>query len=138
MARERMVTRTVVTTMVDVLVININTAETGTKTFVLTQNMVKDEKTMLNNAQVMLENECGEMWKAVAIKNIKEEETLYGMTEQDFMKYAKVVASKISGNTLIKNKGEKIMLNIISEKRKNQNCQGLCEERLNVMLQVQQ
>lgn len=90
MARERMVTRTVVTTMVDVLVININTAETGTKTFVLTQNMVKDEKTMLNNAQVMLENECGEMWKAVAIKNIKEE-TLYGMTEQDFMKYAKVL-----------------------------------------------
>lgn len=91
MSRERMVTRTVVTTMVDVLVININTAETGTKTFVLTQNMVKDEKTMLNNAQVMLENECGEMWKAVAIKNIKEEETLYGMTEQDFMKYAKAL-----------------------------------------------
>lgn len=91
MSRERMVTRTVVTTMVDVLVININTSETGTKTFVLTQNMVKDEKTMLNNAQVMLENECGEMWKAVAIKNIKEEETLYGMTEQDFMKYAKVL-----------------------------------------------
>ena len=91
MARERMVTRTVVTTTVDVLVISINTAETGTKTFVLTQNMVKDEKTMLNNAQVMLENECGEMWKAVAIKNIKEEETLYGMTEQDFMKYAKVL-----------------------------------------------
>lgn len=91
MARERMVTRTLITTMVDVLVININTAETGTKTFVLTQNMVKDEKTMLNNAQVMLENECGEMWKAVAIKNIKEEETLYGMAEQDFMKYAKVL-----------------------------------------------
>lgn len=91
MARERMVTRTVVTTMVDVLVVNINTAETGTKTFVLAQNMVKDEKTMLNNAQVMLENECGKMWKAVAIKNIKEEETLYGMTEQDFMKYAKVL-----------------------------------------------
>lgn len=38
----------------------------------------------------MLEKECGEMWKAVAIKNIKEE-TLYGMTEQDFLKYAKVL-----------------------------------------------
>lgn len=56
MGRERMVTRTVVTTMVDVLVINI---ETATKSFVLTQNMVKDEKTMLNNSQVMLEKECG-------------------------------------------------------------------------------
>ena len=91
MARERMVTRTVVTTTVDVLVINIDTAETGTKSFLLSQNMVKDKKTMLNNAQVMLEKECGEMWKAVAIKSIKEEETLYGMTEQDFLKYAKVL-----------------------------------------------
>lgn len=44
MARERMVTRTVVTTMVDVLVININTAETGTKTFVLTQKHGKRQK----------------------------------------------------------------------------------------------
>ena len=55
MARERMITRTVITTMVDVLVINIETAETGTKSFVLTQNMVKDEKTMLNNSLAMLE-----------------------------------------------------------------------------------
>lgn len=31
------------------------------------------------------------MWKSVAIKNIKEEETLYGMAEQDFLKYAKVL-----------------------------------------------
>lgn len=94
MARERMITRTVITTMVDVLVINIETAETGTKSFVLTQNMVKDEKTMLNNSQGMLEKECGEMWKAVAIKNVKEEETLYGMSEQDFLKFAKVLSPR--------------------------------------------
>lgn len=92
MARERMVTRTVSTTTVDVLVINIETAEVGTKSFILGQNMVKDEKTMLNNAQKILEDEVGNaLWKCVAIKNIKEEETLYGMTEQDFLKYAKVL-----------------------------------------------
>lgn len=92
MARERMVTRTVSTTTVDVLVINIDTAEAGTKSFVLGQNMVKDEKTMLNNAQKMLDDETGTtIWKCVAIKNIKEQETLYGMTEQDFLKYAKVL-----------------------------------------------
>lgn len=92
MARERMVTRTVSTTTVDVLVINIETAEVGTKPFVLGQNMVKDEKTMLNNAQKMLDDETGTtLWKCVAIKNIKEEETLYGMAEQDFLKYAKVL-----------------------------------------------
>lgn len=92
MARERMVTRTVSTTTVDVLVINIETAEVDTKSFVLGQNMVKDEKTMLNNAQKMLDDETGTtLWKCVAIKNIKEEETLYGMAEQDFLKYAKVL-----------------------------------------------
>lgn len=92
MARERMVTRTVSTTTVDVLVINIETAEVDTKSFVLGQNMTKDEKTMLNNAQKMLDDETGTtLWKCVAIKNIKEEETLYGMTEQDFLRYAKVL-----------------------------------------------
>lgn len=92
MARERMVTRTVSTTTVDVLVINIETAEVYTKSFVLGQNMVKDEKTMLNNAQKMLDDETStNLCKCVAIKNIKEEETLYGMTEQDFLKYAKVL-----------------------------------------------
>lgn len=92
MARERMVTRTVCTTTVDVLVINIETSEVGTKSFMLGQNMVKDEKTMLNNSQKMLDDETGtKLWKCVAIKNIKEEETLYGMTEQDFLKYAKVL-----------------------------------------------
>ena len=92
MARERMVTRTVSTTTVDVLVINIETAEVETKSFVLGQNMTKDEKTMLNNAQKTLDDETGTtLWKCVAIKNIKEEETLYGMTEQDFLRYAKVL-----------------------------------------------
>ena len=92
MARERMITRTVSTTTIDVLVINIESAEVDTKSFVLGQNMTKDEKTMLNNAQKMLDDETGtSLWKCVAIKNIKEEETLYGMTEQDFLRYAKVL-----------------------------------------------
>lgn len=92
MARERMVTRTISTTTIEVLVINIETSEVGTKNFVLGQNMIKDEKTMLSNAQVMLNIETGnEVWKCVAIKNVKEEETLYGMSESDFIKYAKVL-----------------------------------------------
>lgn len=92
MARERMVTRTVSTTTIEVLVINIETSEVGTKHFVLGQNMVKDEKTMLSNAQAMLETETGNaLWKCVAVKNVKEEETLYGMTESDFVKYAIVL-----------------------------------------------
>lgn len=92
MARERMVTRTVMTTTVEVLVINIETAEVGTKYFPLGQNMIKDEKTMLNNAQVMMDEQQGNSnWKCVAIKNTRQEETLYGMPESEFIKYAKVM-----------------------------------------------
>lgn len=92
MARERMVTRTISTTTIEVLVINIETSEVGTKHFVLGQNMIKDDKTMLSNAQIMLNKETGnELWKCVAVKNIKEEETLYGMPESDFIKYAKIL-----------------------------------------------
>lgn len=92
MARERMVTRTVMTTTVEVLVINIETSEVGTKYFVLGQNMIKDEKTMLNNAQAMLdEQQVNSMWKCVAIKNTRREETLYGMPESEFIKYARVL-----------------------------------------------
>lgn len=95
MARERMVTRTVMTTTVEVLVINIETAEVGTKYFSLGKNMIKDEKTMLNNSQVMMDEQQGNsMWKCVAIKNIREEETLYGMPESEFIKYAKVIPSR--------------------------------------------
>ena len=64
MARERMVTRTVITTMVDVLVINIETAETATKSFVLTQNMTKDEKQCLTIHRLCLKKsvaKCGKL-----------------------------------------------------------------------------
>lgn len=92
MARERMVTRTIVTTTIEVLVINIETAEVGTKYFRLGKNMVNSEKTMLNNAQAMMDEQAGNtLWNCFAIKNTREEETLYGMTEQDFLKYAKVL-----------------------------------------------
>ncbi len=92
MARERMVTRTIVETTIEVLVINIETAEVVTKYFILGQSMVKDEKTMLNNAQAMMDEQAGNsLWKCVAIKSTREEETLYGMTEQDFVKYASVL-----------------------------------------------
>lgn len=41
MARERMVTRTVSTTTIEVLVVNIETSEVGTKHFILGLGMTK-------------------------------------------------------------------------------------------------
>lgn len=86
MARERMVTRTITTTEVKALCINIETTEVSTKSFTFT-TLVKDEKTMINNAQ----SQCDDNIKVVAIKEVVENETLYGMTEMDFIKYAKVL-----------------------------------------------
>lgn len=92
MAREKMVTRTIVTTDVSVLCVNIETSEVKTRTFVLSSTEVKDEKKMLSAAQYLLnEMEEEKTWKAVAVKDCKECETLYGMTEQEFLKYAKVL-----------------------------------------------
>lgn len=92
MARERMVTRTVSTTTIEVLVVNIESSEVGTKPFILGHNSVKDEKAMLKTAQKMMNEEAGtELWKCVAVKSTKEEETLYGMPETEFIKYAKVL-----------------------------------------------
>lgn len=92
MARERMVTRTITTTTVGVLVVNVNTSEVQTKHFVLGQLTNKDEKAMLKNAQKQMDNETEKgLWVCVSIKDVKEEETLYAMTEQDFIKYAKVL-----------------------------------------------
>lgn len=42
---------------------------------------------MINNAQV----QCEDNVKVVAIKEVTEHETLYGMTEYNFLKYAKVL-----------------------------------------------
>lgn len=86
MARERMVTRTITTTEVQALCINIETTEVFTQSFTFT-TLVKDEKTMINNAQP----QCDDNIKVVAIKEVAENETLYGMTETDFIKYAKVL-----------------------------------------------
>ena len=86
MARERMVTRTITTTEVQALCINIETTEVFTHSFTFT-TLVKDEKTMINNAQVQRDDNI----KVVAIKEVVENETLYGMTEMDFIKYAKVL-----------------------------------------------
>lgn len=92
MARERMVTRTVSTTTIEVLVVNIESSEVGTKYFILGQNSAKDEKAMLKVAQkIMNEETNNELWKCVTVKSTKEEETLYGMPETEFIKYAKVL-----------------------------------------------
>lgn len=97
MARIPMVTRTITATKVNALCINIDTAEPFNKTLIIS-GTYKDEKSMLKAATSVLENETiegllgvNDRVKVVHIVESEEIETLYGMTEQEFIQRAKVL-----------------------------------------------
>lgn len=81
-----MVTRTITTTEVQALCVNIETTDVFIQSFTFT-TLIKDEKTMIKNAQ----SQCKDNIKVVTIKDVKENEILYGMSEMDFIKLAKVL-----------------------------------------------
>ena len=87
MARKPMVTRAIVTTKVNVLCLDITSAEPFNKVVTLPRTY-KDEKVLLKKVEeVVNTNEV----KAVHIVDKEEVETLYGMTEQDFITNATVL-----------------------------------------------
>ena len=87
MARKRMVTRTIVTTNVKVLCVNVKTSEVETKTFTLGANDGTEEKKILKRVQELLDPDV----KAVTITEFTEKEELYGMTEELFIRFAKAL-----------------------------------------------
>ena len=87
MARVPLVTRTIVATKITALCLNIETAEPFNKTVTLS-GAFKDEKSMMKAAEKILNTETE---KAVHIVSSEEIETLYGMTEQEFIQKAKVL-----------------------------------------------
>lgn len=86
MAREKMVTRTVAETTVDVMVVNTNTCEVSIVQHKLTYQ--SDEKQALKYVQKHFDSD---ELKHVSIQGFRNEEVLYGMTEQEFIKHAKVL-----------------------------------------------
>ena len=87
MARKPMVTRTIVTTKVNVLCLDIQSAEPFNKVVTLPRTY-KDEKKLLKKVEEVVNTDDV---KAVHIVDKKEVETLYGMTEQDFITNATVL-----------------------------------------------
>lgn len=87
MAREPMVTRTITATKITALCLNIETAEPFNKEVTISGTF-KDEKAMMKAAEKLLNTETE---KAVHIVSSEEIETLYGMTEQEFIQKAKVL-----------------------------------------------
>lgn len=87
MARKPMVTRTIITTKVIVLCLDVNSAEPFNETVTLPRTY-KDDKKLLKSVEEVINTDTV---KAVHIVDKKEIETLYGMTEQDFINNAKVL-----------------------------------------------
>lgn len=84
----RMVTRTIITTKATALCLNLETAEPFNATIVLS-GTYKSKKDVLKAFSKEFDED--DVKKAVSIVDYTEEETLYGMTEQEFLQYAKVL-----------------------------------------------
>ena len=81
-----MITRTVTATVATVMVVEIKTAKAYTTEITMT-GIFKDNADLL---KAIKKNDNDEMVFA-AIVSTRTEETLYGMSESEFMKYAKVL-----------------------------------------------
>ena len=87
MARKPMVTRTIVTTKVNVLCLDIKSAEPFNKVVTLPRTY-NDEKKLFKKVEEVVNTDDV---KAVHIVDKEEVETLYGMTEQYFITNATIL-----------------------------------------------
>ena len=87
MARKPMITRTIVTTKLNVLCLDIKSADTFNKVVTLPRTY-KDEKKLLKKVEEVVNTDGV---KAVRIVDKEEIETLYGMSEQDFINNATIL-----------------------------------------------
>lgn len=80
MARKRMVTRTIIGTEANVLVVNLTEQTTSEQVFYV-DGTYKDEAKLLKAVQTL----CDENEKAVTIISSQPTETLFGMDERTFI-----------------------------------------------------
>ena len=87
MARQPMVTRTITTTKCKVLCLDLVQEKPFTQEVILPRTY-KDEKAMLKRIEPLINSETV---KVVHVQSAEIEETLYGMTEQEFIATAKIL-----------------------------------------------
>ena len=86
MARERMVTRTVTQSTIEVMTVNVNTAEVSIIPYKL--GGMYDETEALKKLKKLFETDD---LKLVHVESIITEELLLGMPEEDFISFATVL-----------------------------------------------
>lgn len=86
MAKEAMITRTIITTEAVIMTVDLTTQEVADLTITLPRTY-KDDNALLKQAE---KTEALAGKKAVLVKSSTTVETLYGMTESDFIAHAEV------------------------------------------------
>lgn len=95
MARERMVTRTVVVTVAEVMCLDVTTAQVDIKDIEISGSFdTKDS--ILKSIKKAHETDT---YKCVAVQDVTEKEVLYGMKEIDFIRLAKVLPPRNANST---------------------------------------
>ena len=91
MARAPMVTRTIVTTKATVMCLDVEKGEPFNETYILPRTY-KDEKVLMKKVKEMFETDT---IKPVHVVDVEEVETLYGMTEQNFILNAEILPPRV-------------------------------------------
>ena len=87
MKKEKMVTRTVMETVADVMTLNVETADVHILTYVIAGTF-EDDKALLKNLRAQYETYDV---KLVAVKEVSVREILYGMPESVFIANAQIL-----------------------------------------------
>lgn len=85
--RKPMVTRTIISTSVTALCVNLHTAETFEHEFILSGKILEKDKALKKLSKLYNTEHC----TIVAIHELKEVNELYGMDEVDFIAGAKIL-----------------------------------------------
>ena len=93
MARERMVTRTITTTVAEVTKMDVTTKEVETYEFEVA-GKIEDEKDLIKAVLSNLSNTLTGRDRVVMCVPVRYIDTLYGMTEADFIKYAEILPAR--------------------------------------------
>lgn len=93
--RKPQVTRTIITTQATVLCLNVETGEPFNET-VIVPRTYKDDKKLMKKINELVDTE---VVKAVHIVDKVEVSTLYGMSEEEFIKVAKVLPPRNGAST---------------------------------------
>lgn len=94
MAREKMVTRTTTQTTAEVMCLNVETADVTINSYTI--GGTPSDEDLLKKLRAIYETET---FKLVAIQKIEVETLLLGMTEEEFIKYARVLPPRKNYNT---------------------------------------